>query len=88
MRTLPFVTLNGTSRDSLVEQNHDAAIAINKAIAVVRDAAPHGRDYIGHPEEFRAAQQLFVSMVAALNRVEQHFTSRAEILVFNQENEG
>jgi hypothetical protein len=41
----PTVHLNGTSRDSLIEQLSNAAQAIEAAIAAVCNAAPHPRDY-------------------------------------------
>jgi hypothetical protein len=58
----PSVHLNGTSRGSLIEQQHDVWEAANKLMVALSEAAPHGRDYYvqeGNPltqaqEEHRA----------------------------------
>lgn len=41
----PVVNLNGTSRESLIEQNVAALSAVRAALSTVCDAAPHGRDF-------------------------------------------
>lgn len=42
---IPTIHLNGTSRDTLLEQVTDAYSAVKAAIAAVQQAAPNGRDY-------------------------------------------
>lgn len=41
----PLVHLNGTSRDSLLEQLEAAAEAVNTAQNVLQNCHPNGRDY-------------------------------------------
>jgi len=41
----PTVHLNGTSAETLFQQNLAAAGALRAAIAALHAAAPHGRDY-------------------------------------------
>lgn len=45
----PLVHLNGTSRAELVRQYETAMNALNTAIDLVRETAPHGRDYYPLP---------------------------------------
>lgn len=85
MRTLPTVTLNGTSRDSLVDQNLEASSAVRKAMETVRNAAPHQRDFIGRAIEYGAARQLFESQLYALNAIVDHFHAIAYALVTEAE---
>ena len=42
---IPTIHLNGTSRETLLEQVCDAANAIRDAQRVLQEAAPNGRDY-------------------------------------------
>lgn len=49
MTTLPFINLNGSSPKRLAEHYSIAVLAVETAIARVREVAPNGRDYIdGH----------------------------------------
>ncbi len=41
----PLININGTSADELLAQIINAMTAVRKAMQVVTDAAPHGRDY-------------------------------------------
>lgn len=51
--TLPFISLNGTSANSLLDQNAEVYGAINNLLDKMSAAAPNGRDY--GTEEFKAA---------------------------------
>lgn len=42
---IPVVNLNGTSRESLVEDHRKALDALKVAFDALSDIAPHGRDY-------------------------------------------
>lgn len=42
----PTVNLNGTDRDTLLQQHLDAAEALRAAIKALDEAAPNGRDYL------------------------------------------
>jgi hypothetical protein len=41
----PTIHLNGTSKESLIEQWSVAYIALHDACRTLQDAGPHGRDY-------------------------------------------
>ena len=43
--TLPIVHLNGTARETLVEQREAIWEAANNLIEAMKQAAPNGRDY-------------------------------------------
>jgi len=42
---IPTVHLNGTSKDELLRQIHDAHVAVQAALDALAKARPHGRDY-------------------------------------------
>lgn len=70
-RTVPQVNNNGTSRDELIEQRRLTRAAVNKAIKLLREQCPHGRDYqtmmdSGRYEEARA---LYNSRLSALQEL-------------------
>ena len=52
----PRINLNGSALDDLFESNRKAVSALNEALDHLRRCAPHGRDYIGYPEEFERAR--------------------------------
>lgn len=58
--TLPTIHLNGTGREALVKQNADVSYAIDAAIKLAGEAAPHGRDYYpqGNGEPYPPAFQM------------------------------
>lgn len=43
--TLPTIHLNGTSVESLLEDNDKAYRALDLALSAMRQSAPNGRDY-------------------------------------------
>jgi len=45
----PNVNMNGTSRESLVDQRRDVMRALLRAQEALKHMAPHGRDYQGVP---------------------------------------
>jgi len=53
---LPQVSLNGTSRNVLVEQQCDVMQALEKLRDAMSEAAPNGRDYQFRPAEFAPAR--------------------------------
>ncbi len=55
--TYPTVHLNGTSRNSLVDQYQNAANAVRTAIDTVAQNGPHGRDYYVVDGAFEAARK-------------------------------
>jgi hypothetical protein len=70
MIALPSVHLNGTSRDSLVEQAAEAARALDSALDAMCAAAPNARDYyVQAPGAFERACGEHEQRVAAVQAV-------------------
>lgn len=44
MNTLPFVNINGTTRENLVQERVDVASALLAAAQKLRETCPHGRN--------------------------------------------
>lgn len=45
MMTLPTIHMNGTSKESLIDDLCEASLAINTAYEALKRTAPNGRDY-------------------------------------------
>jgi hypothetical protein len=54
---LPQISINGTSRKSLVEQQCDVMHALDALYKAMNEAAPNGRDYQHRPAEFNPARE-------------------------------
>lgn len=63
---LPQVNLNGTDRDTLVEQNWNAAKALRVALGALNLALPNARDFQLRPSEYELARQLHIERAQAL----------------------
>jgi hypothetical protein len=46
---MPTVNLNGTAKDDLIRQQLHVMLALDKALEVMGQAMPHGRDYLPSP---------------------------------------
>jgi hypothetical protein len=68
---LPIVHSNGSGRQALMDQQHQAVMAIQAAIAALMDSMPHGRDYypLGDDVHHRAYLQA-MERVTALQKVQ------------------
>lgn len=55
--TFPTRTLNGSSMQTLAENHSKAHHALEEALRLVVDAAPHGRDYIGREDVYQLARE-------------------------------
>ena len=53
--TFPTRTLAGSSFEHLVEELNKVVSPLEEALYAIVDAMPHGRDYIGRDEEYKAA---------------------------------
>jgi hypothetical protein len=53
----PILNLNGTDGQELFDANRKVVHMLDEAVAALQQTAPHGRDYIGHPEEFARARE-------------------------------
>ena len=78
--TLPTIHRNGTHAGDLLEGVLDAKLAINDAIAKLREAMPNGRDY--YPQgndainqalrEHAAREQRLSDVIAELDQIAEH----------------
>ena len=61
---IPRVHWNGTSREELLKQLHDATAAVSDAITAMAKATPHGRDYyiISHEATKQAQDEHYARM--------------------------
>jgi hypothetical protein len=53
--TTPIVNLNGTARSDLIGQYIEAMRGLQVALDAMSNAYPHGRDYPGSVDRWRAA---------------------------------
>ena len=68
--TLPYVNLNGTSSDSLMEQARAVRDAANALAVALAAAAPHGRDYQTAPAgTYDKARDEWVARYKAVNAI-------------------
>lgn len=72
---VPIVNINGTSAESLVQQQRDivhAAKALQRALAA---SSPHGRDYQYNREDLGPARDNLFHLMGMVNEVEEHAVS-------------
>lgn len=65
----PRLNINGSAATYLLEDNRKAAQILYDALDALRQCAPHGRDYIGHPEELARARNEHWARITALQTV-------------------
>lgn len=65
----PRLNLNGSAGTSLLEDNRKAAQHLYDALEALRYCSPHGRDYIGYPEEFARARNEHWARINAIRTV-------------------
>ena len=49
----PFININGTSLQTLIDQRIEAREGLLIAIEAMKGLEPNGRDYIGKPDSFQ-----------------------------------
>ena len=80
---IPTIHLNGTSREALHQQYKEAWNAVNEAIRVTAQSAPHARDYYVQDKEGGERPAIYVAMdehaarMAALETVERELMELA-----------
>jgi len=67
--TLPFIHLNGTSREALVDGYAKAYCAVDAAINVLFETSPNGRDYYPVEGSYQKARAEHDVRVRALVKV-------------------
>lgn len=65
----PLVHLNGTSGETLLDENRAAAQAVRAAIDALRAASPNARDYVIDPSAFPKARDEHRARLEALHVV-------------------
>ena len=75
---VPKINLNGTNAEELFQDTQDAARLVNEAREAVRKIAPHGRDYIGQPDQFYKARSEWSARLSALD----HIIAELELISF------
>ncbi len=66
---VPTINLNGTEGQSLFNANRTVCTAVYEAEQAMHQIAPHGRDYIGQPEEFAKARDEYYARLSALRQI-------------------
>lgn len=75
----PTIHLNGTSRAELLAGYVEVIDALDEAIAALRRAAPHGRDYYSQsPNAYPQARDEHLARIAALDAIRQEINTLAE----------
>lgn len=78
----PQISINGTSRTALLEQQLEVLEAIRALEYAMAEASPNGRDYQHRPAEFRPAQEAWMErqrVVQALRKeIEAHGLAMSE----------
>lgn len=60
----PILNINGTSPVDLLQQYIDAHHAIQEAVASMKLAMPHGRDYPRGQEDYAEARKTYLEYIA------------------------
>ena len=63
----PILNLNGTSREALIDARIKAREAVQALMKALGETAPNGRDYIGHPDAYKADLAVYRARFAALD---------------------
>lgn len=70
----PQININGTSRQSLIEQYANAHYALEKAIdEIQKNVEVNGRDYQIRPEEYKLAREQHIEILQSLNHASKYF---------------
>ena len=75
---VPFININGTSKNSLLEENRKARHAISDAHEALSEAGPHPRDYQGQEAAYQLARRQHVARLDDLVRIGKELDAIAE----------
>jgi hypothetical protein len=73
----PIVNMNGTSKASLLDGYLKCREAVDTAIVALGDATPHGRDYPGADDRYKAARAEWRKMIDELVGLDQRILAVA-----------
>ena len=80
---IPTIHLNGTSRETLVNDLCDALEALSKAITAVAKTCPNGRDYyVQGPDAIQEALRQHANRLHNLTAVKNELNEIAEELAY------
>lgn len=74
---LPQISINGTSRESLVNQQREVIEALDSVVAKMAEAMPHGRDYQHRPAEYAGARDAWCERLMAVVIFKDEITKHA-----------
>jgi hypothetical protein len=78
----PQISLNGTSKERLLEQQQDVLECFHQLMDAMSEAMPHGRDYIRQPFQYPLARDAWLERLKAIqalsDEIEQHAISISE----------
>jgi hypothetical protein len=74
---LPQISINGTDKASLVEQQRRVIDALDDVITAMSHAMPHGRDYQHRPAEYPAARDAWIERMSGIVDFKNEITAHA-----------
>jgi len=79
MRNLiqPQISLNGTDRQSLLDQQRRVLEALDDLVTAMSHAIPHGRDYQYRPAEYPLARDAWIERMSAIVDLKDEITAHA-----------
>ena len=80
------MSLNGTSVQALIDARCAAAIAIEDVLVLLRECAPHGRDFINDPNGYLDAVKVYHQRFRDLEKVAADLRREAEMISEGKEN--
>lgn len=67
--SMPQISINGSSKQRLVEQQLTLASRLNYVLKDMVEASPHGRDYQHRPEEYPAARDAWGQRILMIDEL-------------------
>lgn len=76
MSTIPTISINGTSKASLLEETQAARTQCIAFLAALRSSFPHGRDYQGRTEDYIKAREEREEMLRQVSAIRDQLDAR------------
>jgi len=73
----PIVNLNGTSRETLINQQSYILSCLEQLLDAMHTAMPHGRDWQPRPQEYIAAREAWIERIMLLQSLKTELTANA-----------
>jgi len=81
----PTVNMNGTARESLVDQRREVMDALRPAMDKLRETAPHGRDYVGSPAQYDMDRATYLARYETLLKLFHDLQEEALLIMNGQQ---